>query len=142
MKKIIIASFYFLIKLIQIALMAGMIILQELTHKSAGVNHHLYYKKAQYSAKYLTYFNLLSAKIIIILSIIIILIFLIKNINKINKFKKIEIGLILLWLIFILITFSLNYFNKLLVYPYLILAGFIALSLEIIICLMVYFKKD
>jgi len=120
--------------------MIGMFVLQNLTHKSAGVNHHLYYRKAQYNLKYFTDINVMSAKIVIILLIIFILIFLFKNINKINKLQKIEIGLIILWSILILITFSLSYFNKLLVYPYLLLAEFISLSLEAI-CLTFISKK-
>lgn len=142
MKKIINVFFYFLVKLIQFALMTGMIVLQNLTHKSAGVNHHLYYKKVQYNSKYFTDINVFSAKIIIIMLLIFILFFLFKNIKNINKIKKIEICLILLWLIIIIITFSLNCFNNLLVFPYLLLSEFISLMLEVLIYLTVYLKKD
>lgn len=140
MKKIINIFLYCSVKLIQISLMIGMIVLQNLTHKSAGVNHHLYYKKVQYNSKYFTDINVLSTKIIIILLIIFILMLLFKNINKLNKLQKIETGLIMLWLLLILITFSLSYFNKLLVYPYLLLAEFISLSLEVIIWLTIISK--
>jgi len=67
------------------------------------------------------------------LLIIFILIFLMRNIKKISKLQKAGIALILLWLILIIATLSLSYFNKLLVYPYLIFAEFISLSLETII---------
>jgi hypothetical protein len=136
MKKIINVFLYFLVKLIQVSLMIGMIVLQNLTHKSAGVNHHLYYKKVQYNSKYFTDINVLSTKIIIILLMIFILIFLFKNINKLNKLQKNETVLIILWLLLILITFSLSYFSKLLVYPYLLFTEFISLSLEFIIWLI------
>lgn len=133
MKKIINIFAYNLVKLIQIALMAIMVILQKLTHKSAGVNHHLYYRKVQYNSKYFIDSNVLSVKIILILLFVFVLIFLFRNIKKIRKLQKVELVLILLWLILIIATLSLNYFNKLLVYPYLIFAEFISLSLETII---------
>ena len=142
MRKIINVFLYWVVKLIQIALITGMVVLQNLTHKSAGVNHHLYYRKAQYNLKYFNDINVMIAKVILILLIIFILIYLFKNMNKISKMKKIEIGLIILWLILIMTTFSLSYFNKLLVYPYLLFAEFISLSLEIIVYIAFHLKKD
>lgn len=133
MKKILKSVIYFFVKFIQVAFMIGMIILQKQTHKSAGVNHHLYYRKVQYRAKYFTEMNVMIITIILTLLVILLLYYLVKNINKIKKFEKVEVVLLVFWLVLIIATFKINYLNKLLVYPYLILAEFISLGLEFII---------
>lgn len=50
MNKKIFLAIFFLLNLLNIAMICAICILQDLSTKKAGVNHHLYCQKSQYMA--------------------------------------------------------------------------------------------
>lgn len=120
---------YLLFCLIQIALLGAVYILQTLTTKKAGVNHHLRFTRTYWMHNYLTPQNTLIFSIILVLIAVVIFVALFRLWNKTGIYSKIAFILSLLWIATLLLSLHLEIVSALLVYPYLLLAETIALLL-------------
>lgn len=117
---------------IEVVLIGAMNYLEKLAYKKAGVNHHLYFKKGEYTRKYLTPENI---KLITIVVIVLIVLYLIITIKAIRNSRK---TLVLAGLIAIVWSGALGYalhsisISEKLIYPYLILALIVCIVLSTI----------
>lgn len=123
---------YLLFCLIQIALLGAVYILQTLTTKKSGVNHHLRFTRTYWMHNYLTPQNTLIFSIILVLIAAVIFVALFRLWNKTGIYSKIAFILSLLWIAALLLSLHLEIVSALLVYPYLLLAETIALLLSCI----------
>lgn len=129
---------YFAIKIIQIGLMIGIGVLQNLTHTSAGVNHHLHFRRVQFISRYYTNTN--KVILIVLLTVLFVgfLILIWKYRLKSKPLLKIEMILLTLFIVFMLATLTMGYFKSLLVFPYLLLAEGIVFLLELFILILIF----
>lgn len=117
---------------IEVVLIGAMNYLEKLAYKKAGVNHHLYFKKGEYTRKYLTPENI---KLITIVVIVLIVLYLIITIKAFINSRK---TLALAGLIAIVWSGALGYalhsisISEKLIYPYLILALIVCIVLSTI----------
>lgn len=117
---------------IEVVLIGAMNYLEKLAYKKAGVNHHLYFKKVEYTRKYLTPENV---KLITIVVIVLIVLYLIITIKAFRNSRK---TLALAGLIAIVWSGALGYalhstsISEKLIYPYLILALIVCIVLSTI----------
>lgn len=117
---------YLLFCLIQIALLGAVYILQTLTTKKAGINHHLRFTRTYWMHNYLTPQNTLIFSIILVLIAAVIFVALFRLWNKTGIYSKIA------FILSLLLSLHLEIVSALLVYPYLLLAETIALLLSCI----------
>lgn len=122
MKKKIFTGIYILFLVVQTVLMLGMVYLQKLTHKKAGVNHHLYYRRAQFNNTILTPEVIQRLTVAFFVLIILVIFLLIKNRCKYGLFGKVSGVLLILWMGVTVSAFYLQVFRDLYIYPYLMAA--------------------
>ena len=136
LKKII----YSLIVFIQAALWCAVIAIEYLTNKKAGVMHHVYFKRYEYSKS-------ISSESLYILSIIALVlallffiwfIYLIKS-NK-NKFYITQTIITAVMAIILALVIKLKFFENLLAYYYFIMIALIVLVIQIIWNIVVSIK--
>lgn len=136
LKKII----YPIIVLVQVILWCGVISVQYLTNKKAGVMHHVYFKKYEYS-------NSISNEmlyILTIISLIIAFIFLLWFIYSIksskNKFYIVQTIITIFMTIFLSIVININFFKSLLSYYYFIMIASIVLLIQVLWDIVLFIK--
>lgn len=136
LKKII----YSLIVFIQATLWCAVIAIEYLTNKKAGVMHHVYFKRYEYSKS-------ISSESLYILSIIALVlallffiwfIYLIKS-NK-NKFYITQTIITAVMAIILALVIKLKFFENLLAYYYFIMIALIVLVIQIIWNIVVSIK--
>lgn len=133
---------YILIAIIQIAIIAGVFVVQYLTKKKAGVLHHIYYRKYQFESSLFSPENISKqniAVLVIILLLTILFVYLIKS-NK-STFYKVQasIGLLLSVLLYVVINNA--YFISKVAYHYFIMAFALVLLIQMILILVVGLLK-
>ena len=119
---------YPIIVIIQTILWIGVIAIQYLTNKKAGVMHHVYFRKYQYS-------NSISIENLNILSIIALVFFIwfIYSIKaKKSGFYKIQTIITSIMAIILILVIKLTFFQNLLAYYYFIMIGIIVLVIQIL----------
>lgn len=139
MRKII----FTILTIIQIGLMIAVKVVQDLTTKKAGVNHHLRFYKTKYNNQIFTSENVSMMKVALILISILLLILLIikiyKKKQKLQKYLDIILGVLCCGAIWWMLSSSKA--MALLVYPYMVFATYIILILQIIKILLVKNNK-
>lgn len=125
---------YPIIVIIQAILWIGVIAIQYLTNKKAGVMHHVYYRKYQFENSIFSPENLLIQKniaIVLIIIFFVIFIYLLKK-NK-NIFYKVQAGLTFISSFLIYISMSSRYFTEKLAYHYFIMAFVLVFIIQFIV---------
>lgn len=125
---------YPIIVIIQTILWIGVIAIQYLTNKKAGVMHHVYYRKYQFENSIFSPENLLIQKniaIVLIIIFFVIFIYLLKK-NK-NIFYKVQAGLTFISSFLIYISMSSRYFTEKLAYHYFIMAFVLVFIIQFIV---------
>lgn len=128
LNKIIYSSIAF----IQAALWCAVIAIEYLTNKKAGVMHHVYFKRYEYS-KSISNENLYILSVIaLVLALLFFIwfIYLVKS-NK-NKFYIIQTIITAIMAIILALVIKLKFFENLLAYYYFIMIALIVLVIQII----------
>lgn len=129
-------------KVVQLILFIGVFILQYLTNKSAGVMHHVYYKRYQFENTIFSNSNLkIKSYFVIFISALFLLLLIcsfLKNKN-LNLKLKIILGFILSVVLYIIIMSGL--FNSLLAFHYFIFS-FAAIVFIQLIVVLINFKQN
>lgn len=130
MKKIL----FFILSFVQISLLGAVAVVQDLTKKKAGVNHHLRFYRTKYNNVIFTPDNVKVMKIVLIIIAIILAIILVSKIFKAKKFyyKYLEIILAIICAITIYICLISTKIMTLLVYPYFVFALAVILILQLL----------
>lgn len=136
LKKII----YPLIVFIQAALWCAVIAIEYLTNKKAGVMHHVYFKRYEYSKSISSesLYILLIIALVLALLFFIWFIYLIKS-NK-NKFYITQTIITGVMAIILALVIKLKFFENLLAYYYFIMIALIVLVIQIIWNIVVSIK--
>lgn len=116
--------------LVQIALLAVVYVLQVLTTKKAGVNHHLRFTRTYWMHNYLTPQNLLILSIVLVLLAVLVLVIYLRRRKNLRPAAKAALLLVLIWIAALLLSLHLEAVQALLSYPYLLLAEGIGLLLS------------
>ena len=113
---------------IEVILIGEMNYLEKLAYKKAGVNHHLYFKKVEYTRKYLTLENIKLITIIVILLIVLYLIITIKDFRNSRKTLAFASLLAIVWSVDLVYALYSTSISEKLIYPYLILALIVCIA--------------
>ncbi len=128
MKKIL----YPIIVIVQAILWIGVIAIQYLTNKKAGVMHHVYFRKYQYSNS----ISIENLNILSIISLIIALVFLAWFIYSVKTkkswFYRIQTIITSIMAIILILVIKLTFFQNLLAYYYFIMIAIIVLIIQIL----------
>lgn len=128
MKKIL----YPIIVIVQAILWIGVIAIQYLTNKKAGVMHHVYFRKYQYSNS----ISIENLNILSIISLIIALVFLTWFIYSVKTkkswFYRIQTIITSIMAIILILVIKLTFFQNLLAYYYFIMIAIIVLIIQIL----------
>ncbi|ALG48647.1 hypothetical protein [Clostridium perfringens] len=123
---------YPIIVIVQAILWIGVIAIQYLTNKKAGVMHHVYFRKYQYSNS----ISIENLNILSIIALIISLVFFIWFIYSIKAkksgFYKIQTIITSIMAIILILVIKLTFFQNLLAYYYFIMIGIIVLVIQIL----------
>lgn len=111
--------------LIQAILIIALAVLENLTKKKAGVNHHLHYKRSYHLKRVLKF------EIRLVLAILLIVLIIYLCYRLINHTGKTMIEP-LIWSVVLVIALLAPAARKLMVYPYMILVLFINLLISLI----------
>ena len=125
---------YPIIVIIQTILWIGVIAIQYLTNKKAGVMHHVYYRRYQFENGIFSQSNINTQKIILIIFIAIFLVLAIMALrSKRNRFFKLQSILTLLISLILYIVMSSSYFINMLAYHYFIMAFALVLMIQVLV---------
>lgn len=102
---------------LQVAAVTALFVAEDLTHKKAGVNHHLYYRRAQFNSSVLTQERILILTVVLILAIIALGFFLWKK-KDTGKMRQVSCVLEILWMAITLAACYMDFFRSSYVYPY------------------------
>lgn len=117
--------------LLQIVAVVAVMTLKKLIYKKAGVNHHIYYMKNEYSKTILTNgnINILTIVLICIMLLAILMLYINMKKNKSAKYKFISlIGLVIFSALAI---FVLRGMGERMYYPYAVFAGVFVVVVQI-----------
>lgn len=128
----------FIVKIVQIGLMIGIGVLQKFTHTSAGVNHHLHFRRVRFISSYYTNTNRIILIVLLAVLFTGLLILIWKYRIKAKPLVKVEMILMALFIVFMVATLTMGYFKKLLVFPYLLLGEGIVFLLELLTLILVF----
>lgn len=129
-------------KAVQLILFIGVFILQYLTNKSAGVMHHVYYKRYQFENTIFSNYNLKIKSYFIIFISILFLFLLIYSFLKnktLNLKLKILFGFLLSIVLYLIMMSGL--FDQLLAFHYFIFSFATIVFIQLIVVL-ISFKKN
>ena len=126
---------------LQAAALAAVWILQDLTGKKAGVNHHLRFQKAAWLHRYQTDANLLivTAVLIVLAAAVLILLYRRKQLSRPAKASAL---LTVFWCGAGILSLYLPGIEALLVYPYLMIAEGLALILSLLPLAAEVFRRN
>ena len=119
-----------LLYLIQIVLLGVVYVLQMLTTKKAGVNHHLRFTRTYWMHNYLTEQNILILSVVLAVIAVVLLVIFFRHTKQWPLGPKAVLLIALLWVIVLLLSLHLEAIQALLVYPFLLLAEGIGLLLS------------
>ena len=123
MKRIIKFLYGFLLFL-QAAAVIALFVAEDLTHKKAGVNHHLYYRRAQFNSTVLTEDRIVILTVLLVAAIAVLCFFLWKKKNS-GVLLKVSCVLEILWMAVTVAACHMDLFRSSYVYPYM-MAVFVA----------------
>lgn len=132
---------YPIIVLIQLFLWVGVITLQYFTKKSAGVMHHVYFKRYEYS-NILTdakLNQLLLSVVILTIAFLCLAIYLMKN--RKDNFIITQLVIFIITAIILVLVIKLNFFGGLLAYYYFIMVASIVFLLQFIWTMILLLKS-
>lgn len=117
--------------LLQVAAVVAVMTLKKLIYKKAGVNHHIYYMKNEYSKTILTNgnINILTIVLICIMLLAILMLYINMKNNRNEKYKF--ISLIGLAIFSALALFVLKGMGERMYYPYAVFAGVFVVVVQI-----------
>lgn len=104
---------------VQVGMLIALAVAEELTHRKAGVNHHLYYRRAQFNSQVLTPEVIRVLTILIALLLIALVVYLIRRRIRSGAWEKVFCVLAGCWLAVTVGAFYLDVFRDLYCYPYL-----------------------
>lgn len=132
---------YFLIRIIQISLIAALFLLNYLSGKKAGVNHHVIARKIQWEASILSDSNLKLISIAVgILVLAIVLIIISKKLKK--SFVNRNLVLLIIMGLTIIISQKMVLFKNLVIAPYITIGAIIIFLTQTILILITIFTKE
>lgn len=132
---------YFLIRIIQISLIAALFLLNYLSGKKAGVNHHVIARKIQWEASILSDSNLKLISIAVgILVLAIVLIIISKKLKK--SFVNRNLVLLIIMGLTIIISQKMVLFKNLVIAPYITIGAIIIFLTQTILILITIFIKE
>lgn len=132
MNNIIKKILYTLTVTLQLATIVGVFVVQYLTNKKAGVMHHVYFRKYQYSNSIsVENLNILSI-IALIISLVFFILFIYSIKAKKSGFYKIQTIITSIMAIILILVIKLTFFQNLLAYYYFIMIGIIVLVIQIL----------
>ena len=115
----------------QISILLGLMYLQSLTRSKALVMRHLFQRKLDFEAHFLSNTGIMIQSLLISLLMISAAMYLKKRIQlKKGYFGSIETGLFIMNGLFILSVLHLNFFKNLLVYGYLVIGLYLILIIQ------------
>lgn len=142
MRKIIGKAAYLLSVFFQIALITAVFVINDLTRKKAGVNHHVYYKRHQYEQSIYSIDSLVWQSIIAALIGLLFLLFLVFALKKSkSRFYQLQIALTAIISFAVCFVINSDFFNNMLAYPYFIMVFQIILVIQIIIVTILSLKN-
>lgn len=132
---------YFLIRIIQISLIAALFLLNYLSGKKAGVNHHVIARKIQWEASILSDSNLKLISIAVgILVLAIVLIIISKKLKK--SFVNRNLVLLIIIGLTIIISQKMVLFKNLVIAPYITMGAMTIFLTQTILILITIFTKE
>lgn len=132
---------YFLIRIIQISLIAALFLLNYLSGKKAGVNHHVIARKIQWEASILSDSNLKLISIAVgILVLAIVLIIISKKLKK--SFVNRNLVLLIIMGLTIIISQKMVLFKNLVIAPYITMGAMTIFLTQTILILITIFTKE
>lgn len=120
--------------IIQLGILYAIYYIDSIIFKKAGLNHHMYYMKTEYSKTIFTENNILLMKIGFMILAVVFLVYFVVNVIK-NK--KLNVGYIPI-VVFVLLAVGMSFaltsevFTSKLYYPYAMFAGFAITAIQII----------
>ena len=121
LSKIILKRFYKILYgiliFLQVAAVTALFVAEDLTHKKAGVNHHLYYRRAQFNSNVLTQERILILTVLLVVAIIALCFLLWKKKNT-GKLFGFSCVLEILWIAVTVAACYMDFFRSSYVYPY------------------------
>ena len=120
---------------LQAAAVIALFVAEDLTHKKAGVNHHLYYRRAQFNSTVLTEDRIVVLTVVLVIAIAVLCFFLWKKRNS-GTLLKISCVLEILWMAVTLAACYMDFFRSSYVYPYMMAVfalGILTSALNIIL---------
>ena len=131
----------FLIRIIQISLIAALFLLNYLSGKKAGVNHHVIARKIQWEASILSDSNLKLISIAVgILVLAIVLIIISKKLKK--SFVNRNLVLLIIMGLIIIISQKMVLFKNLVIAPYITMGAMAIFLTQTILILITIFTKE
>lgn len=131
----------FLIRIIQISLIAALFLLNDLSGKKAGVNHHVIARKIQWEASILSDSNLKLISIAVgILVLAIVLIIISKKLKK--SFVNRNLVLLIIMGLIIIISQKMVLFKNLVIAPYITMGAMAIFLTQTILILITIFTKE
>lgn len=132
---------YFLIRIIQISLIAALFLLNYLSGKKAGVNHHVIARKIQWEASILSDSNLKLISIAVgILVLAIVLIIISKKLKK--SFVNRNLVLLIIMGLIIIVSQKMVLFKNLVIAPYITMGAMAIFLTQTILILITIFIKE
>lgn len=132
---------YFLIRIIQISLIAALFLLNYLSGKKAGVNHHVIARKIQWEASILSDSNLKLISIAVgILVLAIVLIIISKKLKK--SFVNRNLVLLIIIGLTIIISQKMVLFKNLVIASYITMGAITIFLTQTILILITIFTKE
>jgi len=122
--KRIIKFLYGFLLFLQAAAVIALFVAEDLTHKKAGVNHHLYYRRAQFNSTVLTEDRIVILTVLLVAAIAVLCFFLWKKKNS-GVLLKVSCVLEILWMAVTVAACHMDLFRSSYVYPYM-MAVFVA----------------
>lgn len=107
------------LSVVQAGMIIALAVVQRLTHKKAGVNHHLYYRRSQFNNRILTPEVIRVLTVVLVVLLIVLLVHLIRRRICSSHWEKVFCILAGGWLAVTVSAFYLSVFRDLYSYPYL-----------------------
>lgn len=108
---------YGIVLFLQTAAVIALFVAEDLTHKKAGVNHHLYYRRAQFNSTVLTENRILILTAVLIIAIAVLFFFLRKKKSS-GTLLKVSCVMEIMWMAVTLAACYMDFFRRCYVYPY------------------------
>lgn len=108
---------YGILLFLQAAAVGALFVAEDLTHKKAGVNHHLYYRRAQFNSSVLTQERIVILTVVLVIAIGALCFLLWKKKGAGMPFRF-ACGMEILWMAVAVAACYMDFFRSSYVYPY------------------------